>query len=75
MEKNNNIAMLCNTILLCTFLVLKVTNYIDWSWWWVFSPVWIPISLSIALLPVHVYLKRRERKERERIKKILFKND
>lgn len=23
-----------------TFLVLKLTNNIDWSWWWVTSPLW-----------------------------------
>ena len=22
----------------CIFLVLKLTGYIDWSWWYVFSP-------------------------------------
>lgn len=23
------------------FLVLKLTNVIDWSWWWVTAPLWI----------------------------------
>jgi hypothetical protein len=23
------------------FLFLKLTGYIDWSWWWVTSPLWI----------------------------------
>lgn len=36
------------------FLVLKLTGYIDWSWWWVTSPLWIPLGLvlGIALLAV-----------------------
>jgi hypothetical protein len=44
------------TILLVVFVVLKLTNNIDWSWWWVLSPIWIPIAfigvvaLSIGLL-------------------------
>jgi len=25
------------------FIILKITNIISWSWWWVFSPMWIPI--------------------------------
>jgi len=31
-----------NTItLFFIFLVLKLTNYIDWSWWWITAPLWI----------------------------------
>lgn len=37
------------TILFIVFLVLKLTETIDWSWWWVTAPLWIPIGLVIAL--------------------------
>lgn len=30
------------------FLVLKLTNLIDWSWWWVFTPLWMPLALIAA---------------------------
>lgn len=30
------------TVLLIIFIVLKLTHTIDWSWWWVLSPLWIP---------------------------------
>ena len=33
-------------ILFIVFLVLKLTNVIDWSWWWVTSPLWIPFALG-----------------------------
>ena len=33
------------TILLITFVVLKLTKVINWSWWWVLSPLWIPFGL------------------------------
>lgn len=36
------------TILFIVFLVLKLTNVIDWSWWWVTSPLWIPFALIAA---------------------------
>lgn len=26
------------------FLVLKLFHVIDWSWWWVVSPIWIFLS-------------------------------
>ena len=36
-------------ILFIVFLVLKLTEVIDWSWWWVTAPLWIPIGFVIAL--------------------------
>jgi len=33
------------------FVILKLTNNIDWSWWWVFSPLWIS-ALPIVLFRV-----------------------
>lgn len=31
------------------FLVLKLTHAIDWSWWWIFAPIWIPFALGFLL--------------------------
>ena len=31
------------------FIVLKLTHSIDWSWWWVLSPFWIPWAIVAAL--------------------------
>ncbi|QFG04546.1 membrane protein [Mycobacterium phage Jeeves] len=33
-------------LLAIVFMVLKLTHYIDWSWWWVAAPVWIPASIA-----------------------------
>ena len=32
------------------FVVLKLTNYIDWSWWYVTLPFWGGIVLGIFIL-------------------------
>lgn len=32
------------------FIGLKLTNYIDWSWWWVLSPLWIPLAIILGIL-------------------------
>lgn len=32
------------------FLVLKLTGYIDWSWWWVTAPLWISAGLFLAIV-------------------------
>lgn len=38
------------TVLFLIFLVLKLTNTIDWSWWWVTSPIWIPLAFVTIIL-------------------------
>jgi hypothetical protein len=32
------------------FLVLKLTGVIDWSWWWVTSPLWLAALAAFAAL-------------------------
>lgn len=34
------------------FIVLKLTGQIDWSWLWVLSPLWLPLSLIVLVLVV-----------------------
>lgn len=40
------------TLLFIVFLVLKLTHQIDWSWWWVTSPLWIPLAIAITFLGI-----------------------
>jgi hypothetical protein len=35
-------------LLFLLFLGLKLTNQIDWSWWWVTAPLWGPIALVLG---------------------------
>ena len=37
-------------LLFVVFLVLKLTDSIDWSWWWVTSPLWIGPALLILII-------------------------
>lgn len=39
-----------SSILFLVFLVLKLTNVIDWSWWWVTAPLWIPIIIFLCFV-------------------------
>lgn len=34
------------------FIALKLLNKIDWSWWWVLSPIWITILLVISIVVI-----------------------
>lgn len=35
-----------------TFVILKALGYLDWSWLWVFSPLWIPLAAVVAVLTI-----------------------
>lgn len=37
-------------IIFVVFLILKLCGIIDWSWWWVIAPLWMPIGLSILFV-------------------------
>ena len=32
------------------FVALKLLGVIDWSWWWVFAPVWISAVIGIIIV-------------------------
>ena len=36
-------------LLQVAFIVLKLCKVIDWSWWWVTAPLWIPLALVIVV--------------------------
>jgi len=43
-------------VLLLVFLVLKMSGLIDWSWWWVLSPLWIWFGLlAVAVVGMIVW--------------------
>jgi hypothetical protein len=39
-------------ILFFIFLTLKLTGTIDWSWWWVTSPLWLPFAAAVVILGI-----------------------
>ena len=38
------------SLLTLIFITLKLTNYIDWSWWAVLAPLWVPGVLVFAVV-------------------------
>ena len=41
-------------MLLVAFIVLKLCDVIDWSWWWVLSPFWIPAGLAVVVMLIEL---------------------
>jgi uncharacterized protein (DUF983 family) len=37
------------SLLAILFIGLKLTNQIDWSWWWVLSPLWMPFAVGLPV--------------------------
>ena len=62
MENNkSNSSLGLGTILFLIFLTLKLAQIGPvqyWSWWWVFSPIWIPIIAVIMLIIVATIIKK-----------------
>lgn len=36
-------------LLTLVFVVLKLLGKINWSWWWVLSPIWLSIGAAIIV--------------------------
>lgn len=68
-------------LLTILFVGLKLTNYINWSWWWVVSPLWIPIVVCLVVLAVvfggWIFLEwltiRKKKKNKKKKEEILNK--
>ena len=41
-------------VLQITFVILKLCKAIDWSWWWVLSPIWISTALTILVVLIGI---------------------
>jgi membrane protein YdbS with pleckstrin-like domain len=73
-EQNNSkiVGDITISMLLVAFVVLKLCGVIDWSWWWVLSPLWIPLGfvilvllvLGIAKLALKIMDKKAERRRK-----------
>lgn len=54
-------------ILTIVFFVLKIIGILDWSWVWVFAPIWIfggtALLMIIALIIISFIIMRTEERE------------
>ncbi len=44
-------------LLTVVFIVLKLTEVIDWSWVWVLAPAWVSFLLAIGAASFLAYLE------------------
>ena len=59
-NKNNKVKVTIGgwftQVLAIVFITLKLTHYIDWSWWWVTAPIWGPLAFVLILLLLFVII-------------------
>ena len=72
-NKNSSGEVGFTTLLLLTFIILKLTHVIDWSWWWVLSPFWIPLEIWLIVLAVSLPAIIKRRKRRKELEKWKFR--
>lgn len=46
-------------VLQIVFIVLKLCKVINWSWWWVLSPLWVGIFIAIVVIVVRVIILKK----------------
>lgn len=70
-QNNNNASsggLGLGSVLTVIFVVLKLCGLIDWSWWWVLSPIWISIGLAavvgaiVGIIKAWIIVSKRRRK-------------
>lgn len=62
-------------LLTIVFITLKLCEVITWSWWWVVSPLWIPLAIvcliaigAVIFFTCQAGLRKVERKLKSKIK-------
>ena len=61
MDKEGSISTISATLIFLVFFVLKVAGIgvvANWSWWWIFSPFWIPLALGLIILIVWLIIRK-----------------
>lgn len=45
-------------LLTVALIVLRLTGFIDWDWWWVLAPLWVPTLVGVVALAVLAALSK-----------------
>ena len=58
-SKNNGSGIGFLGVLQIIFIVLKLCNVLQWSWWMVFIPAYISAGLTVILIVIGIILSYR----------------
>jgi len=40
------------------FIYLKLLGHLNWSWWFIFAPIWFPIAVASIYVFIILWIKR-----------------
>ena len=60
--KRNKYSGITLSLLLVLFVGLKLDGIIIWSWWWVLSPIWMPLLLIGFILVLICVIYKSKKK-------------
>lgn len=49
-ENTNHASIGVTGLLLVAFVVLKLCHVIEWPWFWVLAPAWIPLAIVLVII-------------------------
>ena len=52
-------------LIFLAFLVLKLCNVIDWSWWWITAPLWAPFAIAIVGATIYLIILKIKKWKRK----------
>ncbi len=55
-KKGVTISLTWPMIFTLVFVILKAFGYLNWSWLWVFAPLWIPVSIFGVVVTIWAIL-------------------
>lgn len=44
---SSNAGVSIDVVVATVFIILKLVGVINWSWWWVLSPLWIGLGVAV----------------------------
>jgi hypothetical protein len=44
---SSNAGVSIDVVVATVFIILKLVGVINWSWWWVLSPLWIGLGIAV----------------------------
>jgi len=45
-------------LLTLIFITLKLTNFINWSWFWILSPLWVPGAIALIFFLIFLLISK-----------------
>ena len=61
MDKSSSTSISILDVLQIVFIVLKLCKVINWSWWWVLSPIWITTIIALVFTVVKAIILKEKR--------------